>query len=183
VKLEAKGLVTIVPRHGVYINDYRSSGSLELLVTLMNYEDRELEPHILESLLDMRAVLEEKIASLAANCATLEDLSLLEETLRLEQASLQKGAQETAQADYQFHHHLALASGNSVYPFIMNSFQPLYTMLLVRFYDNSSHAGELFAYHRRIVDAIMAHDADQATATMRELLSRSRDYLRSTYQP
>ncbi len=179
VKLESKGLVQIKPRHGVYVKDYRTSGSLELLVSLMNYEGNEVEPHILMSLLDLRKLFECEIASLAATHATLDDLSRLEEIIQQESEVLEGSPQEIALIDYRFHHTLALASGNVIYPFIMNSFRPLYKMILIRFYANSKHVKELFSFHRRIVDAILAQDSEQALSYMMELLERSRSYLES----
>ncbi len=181
VKLESKGLVKIVPRHGIYVNDYRTSGSLELLFTLMNYEEKALEPHILESVLDMRVLFECETASLAALHATLDDLSKIEKILLREGHAMEYSSVEIASLDYEFHLGLALASGNVIYPFIMNSFRRFYQMILERFYENKIHVGELFSYHRRIVDAIMAQDSAHASMCMRDLLALSREYLRKGY--
>lgn len=177
VKLEGKGLVTIIPRHGVYINDFRSTGSLDLLLSLTCNEEQEPDPKLLESLFEIRSLFEERIAYLAARNATIDDLSALEEVLQNEQKQIHRQSGEHAEAEVQFLHRLALASGNLVYPFMVNSLRPLYMMFFTRLYGNPVYARDLFASHRHIVDAIMAHDAQQAAAYMQKLLSRSREAL------
>jgi DNA-binding FadR family transcriptional regulator len=177
VKLEAMGLVTIVPRHGVYVNDFKRTASLELLHTLNKYEQHEVKPKMLETLFDMRGLLEERSAALAALSATIEDLSELEQILLLEQESLDKGPERMAEADFQFHHTLAIASGEILLPLIMNSFRPLYALIEVNLYQSHETGVEVFTIHRSIIDAIMAHDAGRARQLMQQQLTLSRERL------
>ena len=53
VDLENKGLVTMKPRVGTVVNDYRREGSLSLLNSLVSYNRGRLEPAILDSLLEI----------------------------------------------------------------------------------------------------------------------------------
>ena len=64
--LEAKGLVTLTPRVGAVVNDYRREGSLALLNSLVSYQEGRLEPDLLKSLLDVRRFFEVETARLAA---------------------------------------------------------------------------------------------------------------------
>jgi DNA-binding FadR family transcriptional regulator len=66
VDLAAKGLVTMKPRVGTVVNDYRKEGSLFLLTALVNYHQGQLDPNLLRSLLDMRLLFEVETARLAA---------------------------------------------------------------------------------------------------------------------
>ncbi len=66
VDLALKGLVRIVPRHGVFINDYRRDGSCAILSSLLSYNNGEFDPQFTQSLFDMRIVIEVECARLAA---------------------------------------------------------------------------------------------------------------------
>ena len=73
--LAAKGLVTMIPRVGTIVNDFRKEGSLSLLTSLVNYHQGGLEPHLLGSLLEMRQLFEVESARLAAHHRNREHLS------------------------------------------------------------------------------------------------------------
>ena len=66
VDLEAKGLVTLMPRVGAVVNDYRREGSLALLNSLVTYQKGRLGPDLQTSLLDVRRLFEVETARLAA---------------------------------------------------------------------------------------------------------------------
>ncbi|MCP4687831.1 MAG: FadR family transcriptional regulator, partial [Desulfobacterales bacterium] len=66
VNLAAKGLVTMKPRAGAFINDYRTEGSIALLSSLFEHHEGEVSERLLRGMLDMRMVLETENAGLAA---------------------------------------------------------------------------------------------------------------------
>ena len=66
VDLAGKGLVVIEPRRGARIADFRTSGSLALLPSLLAYQEGALDPVFMNSLMEMRLVLEMETARLAA---------------------------------------------------------------------------------------------------------------------
>ena len=66
LQLEQKGLIRIEPRHGCFVNDYRISGSAELLTSLWHHKGDELEPAIVESMMELRVAVEQEAAARAA---------------------------------------------------------------------------------------------------------------------
>ena len=66
VDLAAKGLVSMKPRVGTVVNDYRKEGSLPLLNSLVNYQRGRLDAELLNNLLAMRMLFEVETARLAA---------------------------------------------------------------------------------------------------------------------
>jgi len=50
VDLSAKGLVSILARRGVMVNDYRQSGSMAMLSTLLTYHNGKFDPQLTSSL-------------------------------------------------------------------------------------------------------------------------------------
>lgn len=118
---------------------------------------------------ELRAMIEPQIAGLAAARASDADLVLLERTLADTRAGL--SPEESLALDLAFHAQLAHASGN-----------PLLTSLCdvvagwshdVRRRSHTTRAGRRSSvrWHRTILDAVLAHDADAATAAMAEHLA------------
>jgi GntR family transcriptional regulator, transcriptional repressor for pyruvate dehydrogenase complex len=170
VKMESKGLVRIVPRHGAYVNDYHTRGSLDLLLSMMRYGSSSSEQGLADDLCDLRDLLEPEIASLAALGATLDDLSELEDILRRERLTSSSHTQELAQITFRFHQRLARASGNRLYPMLLNSLKELYLRLCVNCCAVPASREHQQLHQRRIVDAIMAQDGVRAAESMRALL-------------
>jgi len=180
--LESRGLVTIESRKGVRVNDYRREGSIEMLLSILNYAGGKLSPSLLDGVLEMRLLFEVETARLAARRRGEDHLAPLRESLVRERAILatarEATAREIAALDFEFHISIAIASGNEIYPLLMNSFRRIYRDILESFYADDGVVAPIFAFHERIVDAIAAGDEDGARGAMLELLSYSEDNLR-----
>ena len=180
VELSAKGLVSIIPRRGTVVNDFRTDGSVELLHSLLQYGQGELQPDILDGMLDMRVLFETEITRRAAENYSQHDLERLEsvyaEEQRLYAADESRGI-EIAEADFRFHHSLAMASGNMVYPLLMNSFRSVYLNILLRFYQHNIDFKPILENHYRIIEALKRRDGDTAASEMRHLLRKSAEKL------
>ena len=115
VELAAKGLVTLKPRVGATVNDYRRQGSLAILTSLLNYHDGGLEPGLLDSLLEMRKLVEVETAGLAARRRTGEHLDVLKRILAEEEQSSGGSAAARTDLDFEFHHQIAMGLGKFFY--------------------------------------------------------------------
>ena len=122
VDMAAKGLVSMIPRKGTVVNDYRQEGSIALLTSLLNYHDGKLEPKLLESLLRMRVLFEVETARLAARNCTEDHLKDFNALLEAEAHIAAHRTEEITRLDFRFHHLVAMASGNIIYPLLINSF-------------------------------------------------------------
>lgn len=149
--LASKGLVTIVPRRGVFVSDFRTRSLLAMLTALISYHNGELEQPFLESLLQMRPLMEVETARLAAIHRTPAHLEQFQDLFDQEQAVNRQDVQALAEIVFRFHQLIAIASGNLVYPLVINSFKPVYINLTSRFFKH--HLGDgviakVFACHR-----------------------------------
>ncbi|HUW41698.1 MAG TPA: FadR/GntR family transcriptional regulator [Rectinemataceae bacterium] len=177
VELEARGLVRVEARRGVFVADWRRSGSAELLLSMLSYSGGDLSENLFDGLLEMRLLFETETARLAASRRGREDLDELERVLARERLAgpaegregFPSGAEMT-ELDYDFHLAVALASGNDVYPLLLNSFGRVYRTILGRFYADPEVIPQVFAYHRELVAAIAAGDEEGSVATMRDIL-------------
>lgn len=180
VELAAKGLVDIAPRRGVFVNDFRTRGSCALLTTLLTYREGELAPDLRNSLIDMRLLVEAETARLAALHCTPEHLAELKSLLIEEGACNQDDVETRIALDFAFHLQVALASGNLMYPLMLNSVKGVYTNLTSKFFAH--HRGsiileDVLAFHRALVAAIEARDSETARFVMVEMLNHGSGHL------
>ncbi len=152
--LESRGLVRIRPRHGVVVRDYRRSGTLDLLLSLLNRPEHEIGPFIARDLERVRIKMEQDMTQLI--CESPKDIK--EELRELSEINeSMKGLgnpEEIAREDYRFHLVLALASGNAVYALLMNTLKPAHMHLLGRFYRNPSVLERVIAYHEKFIELL-----------------------------
>jgi GntR family transcriptional regulator, transcriptional repressor for pyruvate dehydrogenase complex len=168
--LAHKGLVAMKSRNGTVVSDYRQVGSLSLLNSLLHYQQGRIEPRLLASLIEMRLSLETETARLAARRRTGQQLKDLRRLIALEKQAKLDDIETVTDLDFRFHHLLALASNNFVYPLLLNSFKEVYTNLTRTFFASASHASKVFKQHGRLLAAVNAKDDEAAAALMQKLL-------------
>ncbi len=182
VDLNAKGLVRIIPRRGVFINDYRREGSLALLSSLLHFHNGQLDPLFRQSLMDMRLTLECETARLAALNRTSGQLEEFRDLLQQETVVDRCDATRLTELDFAFHLLVAIASGNVLYPLVINSFRGVYTSLtsaFFRYYCGTPVVDEVLDYHRKLSEAIEMGDSQLAGGVMAEMLKHGESHLKA----
>jgi len=182
VDLEAKGLITLMPRVGAVVNDYRKEGSLALLNSLVAYQQGRLEPDLQESLLAMRRLFEVETARLAALHREAGHLSTLDGIISQEAQAPGHDVGRLTALDFEFHHTLALASGNRIYPLLLNSFKQVYLNLAAQFFEEPAVVQTVHAFHREMRRAVAHRDPAAAVAEMERLLDHGAEHLRKMCQ-
>ena len=123
VELEECGFLTVKPRSGTYVADYRKAGNLNTLVLLLKYRGGRMRPKEVESILEVRYALEG--LALRNALPTITDKTVEALRQQLEILKEPAGIPEAVEAAYNFQHELALASGNTIVP-LMFRFCTLY---------------------------------------------------------
>lgn len=177
VELAARGLISMKPRVGAEVSDYRREGSLALLNSLISYRRGSLDLALLDGLLSLRRLLESETARLAARNRTSSDLHELGELLARESEVDERDIDSLVDVDFDFHHRIALASGNPIYPMFIKSFEPAAKNLAGQFFAAKSVAATVFGFHRKLVEAVASKNGDRAAAVMAEILSHGRTVL------
>ena len=123
-------------RQGVYVSDYRKSGSLDTLTALVNYNGGVMRDDEVRSLLEVRSANECLCVKLVVERATQEELDGLAPLLDAIKSG--KTDEERAEATFQFHHALSVLSRNAFLPLLYNSihtyglhFWSLYSLSLI----------------------------------------------------
>lgn len=178
VELATKGLVTLRPRAGAVVSDYRREGSLAVLESLVNFRRRGLDPALLESLIRVRAVVENETARLAAANRTEDHLETFRRILRAEEGASLRDIEHISGLDFEFHLTIAVASGNLVYPLLINSFKPVYLNFTSLFFSDARAIPETFGFHRRLLSAIDVKNPAGAAEVMTEMLARGEQRLK-----
>jgi GntR family transcriptional repressor for pyruvate dehydrogenase complex len=178
VELSSRGLISLKPRVGAVVNDYRKSGSITLLSSLIQYQKGKLEPELLDSLLQMRLLMESQFARFAAQNRTDRQVKEFHEILQKEESADYTNIQNITDLDFEFHLLIAMASGNAVYPLLLNSFRQVYTNLSGQFFKDSQVISSVHKYHRDMVLAIESKDAKKAVSIMIKVLNHGEIFLR-----
>jgi len=181
VDLDAKGLVQIIPRRGVYVSDYRRSGSLAILSSLLAYHNGKIDPSFIQSMIDMRLTVESETARLAALNSTPEQMAGFHDMLIQERQNANDNPQTLVDLDFSFHFSVAIASGNLVYPLIINSFKGVYTSLTGEFfrkYFGTPVVEAVRQFHVRLVEAFEGQNSESARNIMIEMLEHGEAYLK-----
>ncbi|MCK5155337.1 MAG: FadR family transcriptional regulator [Spirochaetales bacterium] len=172
--LAGKGLVTMKPRHGCYINDYRKSGSFELLNALYHYNSGELTEEIRDGLEELRTLI---------GTDAIRKITLLQERKKItdkllsitKEGEILKPGQSAAKAenDYRFHYTILYHSGNIIYPLILNSAKGVYLNLLEHFFRTPDIEKSVNKIKKKLIDSVIAGNSDTAAGLMKKLSSYS----------
>ncbi len=130
-ELARKGFVTVRPRVGAFVADYRRDGNIETFLSIVSYNGGNLRQDEIRSILELRIALDTLAVELCAARITDREIALLREsTERIGGAKTFEDAVENA---FSFQHQLALFSGNALLPVIFTSFKPVIRTLWLRF--------------------------------------------------
>jgi GntR family transcriptional regulator, transcriptional repressor for pyruvate dehydrogenase complex len=173
VELAMKSLVTISPRHGVTVNDFRNQGSLALIDSLLVYQDDKLSGSIWKNMFDFRMLIEGETAFLAASHRSNEQLKNLKSILEQEQAVDCSNTEKLTELDFAFHLMVASLSGNMIYSLLLNTFKTAYTSYTHAFFQNnlgSPIVNQVFQFHVRLADSITNREATGSKEIMVAML-------------
>jgi GntR family transcriptional repressor for pyruvate dehydrogenase complex len=165
--LAERGLVSIQPGRGNFVARLSAENLSEAVNRFLRFSNETYE-----DLLEMRELLEVKIAELAAVRARPEDCRRLEAAVKAMDEA-QNDADLFLAGDLAFHSALARATQSGVFMALVNSIVDyLYDIRLVGFQVNAYKRG--WAEHRRIYQAICDKNPATAREAMRQHLQNVR---------
>jgi DNA-binding GntR family transcriptional regulator len=150
-RLAAEGLLESIPRHGVFVLNYRTERIRDIFA--------------------VREALEGAAARSAALEATADDLARLAAGLaRLEEAERAVDVEKYTRSTLDFHNQVVAAARNEVLArYLENVYSQILVLRLQRLYTlhDTPRLARSLNDHREIYEAIAAHDADRAEAVAR----------------
>ena len=130
-ELSRKGFLDIKPRVGAFVSDYRRSGTIETLTSIMNYNGGRLRDAEIRSILELRIALDTLAVELCIPIIEDYEIEILKGYVqKMKETDSIEIASELA---FQFQHELAFLSGNTLIPLIFHSFKVPILSLWERF--------------------------------------------------
>lgn len=167
-ELDSRGFLRIVPRQGVFVADYIRDGNIHTMKAILEHTGGPLDPDIEAPLCQFRRALEVPTCRAAAN-RTPEHLETISAVIT--QAQSEEDPARFADLCFQFHHEVAIASGNMYYPMIIQSCRPLY-QFFYRHYFNSQTRDAVTTAMSSLRDAIREGEAAKAAAIADQMIDR-----------
>lgn len=178
-ELSRKGFLKVKPRSGVFVTDYRRYGTVETLLSIMNYNGGHLRRDEIRSILEIKMIVDKLAVELSVDRHTDENIDSLERYLDKMQY-LNDNSEKAADAAFSFYHELAMTSQNTLLPLIYRSFRIPVTHLWIRFiqkYGNEVVCNSAL----EILKALKDHDKTRALASVEKAISASISGSREIY--
>lgn len=177
LELESMGFLTIQPRRGTIVCDYRKHPTPQSLAALMNYDSVDLDQTIFSDLMAFRLLIETECARLACDNiyeSTWQEMSGLIDALEREG--------DPGERLYQFHYRLTQASGNGVYSMLFRAFESVLRTLIAQHYSvRAEDLQEAVRSHRALLTAIRDKDPARAVQLTRGILTQGISVLEERY--
>ena len=170
--LASRGVVSVRPGSGVFVAGAHASAATESL-RLLVLGSAELS---YERVHEVRETIEVRVAGLAAERASDDDLASLREALARLDAAVT--GDDYARADGEFHLVVASLAHNQLFRIILEAIGDIMTEVRRRVAYVPSARRRVTADHRRIAEAVIRRDAVAAAQAMEEHLAHSRDIVR-----
>ncbi len=158
-KLEFYGILKTYPQKGTFVSSLGVKTLEGLITNVLN-----IEPHDLESIMEVRSLLEVHAARLAATRATDEEIGELKAMHEDFRNCVEEGA-TGLEADHLFHLKIASVSRNSV----LRSLIGLITPDII-FMSKNAPPDTRYNYtlkeHEEVLEGIISRDPDKAAAAM-----------------
>ncbi len=161
-RLSRDGWLTIQHGKPTKVNDFWESCGLNILSALAQL-DQEGIPDLVENLLSARTNISAIYVRSAIKNSPEKVIELL--TARL---NADNSGDDFAANDYQLHHDLALASGNSIYVLVLNGFKNLYSRLGTLYFADTEARNLTLAFYQQLLDVAKQNKFNESVHTVRE---------------
>jgi GntR family transcriptional repressor for pyruvate dehydrogenase complex len=167
--LRAKGLVEVQPGRGTFVTD----GASQVLRTSLGQVLRISNKGRLDNLIEIREILEPKIAALAAERADEHDIEAMRAAIAAMDVSIEE-AESFIEADLAFHLALAHATKNALIPLLIDPVVDMLQEQRIRIFqaDQGSERGQY--HHKQILECIINRDSQAAQDAMTAHLKQVR---------
>lgn len=178
-ELARKGFLMVKPRSGVYVIDYRRYGTVETLLSIMNYNGGQLRKDEIKSILEVKLIVDKLAVELSIEQITDEHITCLESYLS---EILSDNIEIAAEAVFSYYHEIAMISQNTLLPLIYRSFKVPVTHLWIRFIQKYGNQ-VVFDNAKKILIALQNRDKEEAISCLEEAINASISGSREIYEP
>lgn len=159
-RLTALGFLRVIPRQGIFVEDYLRTGDMNTMMAIVDFSGRGLDRDAFDLLTTFRRSCEVLITKRACEHRTDEDLQRLEALLRRTEDPAEKTS--LPELGFEFHHEIALSAGNPYYSMVLQTFRPVYVFFYKQAFRTTASAGDITGQLWNILDALREQDAEKA---------------------
>lgn len=158
VEMAHKGFLEIRPRSGTYVADYRLNGTIETMISVMQFNGGQLPKHTIYSFVELRGDLKKLAAGKLCRKIDPEDLLRLKKLL---EALAEAGSpSDAAVAATNLDHKIAALSGNDVLPMIFASWRTCSISIFTLYFEKEG----ILPYYVKLERAVWESIRDGDTA-------------------
>lgn len=133
VEMAHKGFLEIRPRSGTYVADYRLNGTIETMISVMQFNGGQLPKHTIYSFVELRGDLKKLAAGKL--CRSIDPDDLLRLKKLTEELAEAGSASQAAVIATDLDHKIASLSGNDVLPMIFASWRTCSISIFTRYFE------------------------------------------------
>jgi len=174
-KLSIMGILDVRQGDGTFVKCLSPESFMKPMLPMLSLDKKNLQ-----DIFEVRLLIECKAAELAAENATPQQLQRVRRLLdQMDTCALGDDLDDYNEYDAQFHYEIAKCSGNEVLRTIQGL---LFDMIKDAIHASTSPPNALVnscIYHKRIYEALAAHDSKNASALMGAHIEGGADYIRS----
>ena len=179
LELEYQGFVSIVPRRGTVVRDYRKYPTPQSLEALMSNDSLELDRSIFDDMMDFRLWLESECARCA--CRNIYDSTFNEMQDIVEE--LTEPGVDVPDLVYSFHYKLTQASGNSLYSMVFRGFEPVLRATIEHHYSvKADDIRESAAMRQKLLNYIKEKNEAAAAECVTAIIRQGITVLEERYE-
>jgi GntR family transcriptional repressor for pyruvate dehydrogenase complex len=167
--LRAKGLVEVQPGRGTFVTD----GASQVLRTSLGQVLKVSDEGRLENLIEIREILEPRIAALAAERAEENDIQAMQSAIEAMDLTIDD-AEAFIEADLAFHLALAHATNNVLIPLLIDPIVDMLQEQRIRIFKTQKGSERGQYHHKQILASIVARDPKAAHDAMEAHLAQVR---------
>ena len=179
LELDYQGFVSIVPRRGTMVCDYRKYPTPQSLSALMSNDSLELDKSLFDDMMAFRLWLESECARCA--CRNIYD-GTFDEMQQIVYDLTKPGA-DVADLIYSFHYKLTQASGNSLYSMVFRGFEPVLRATIEHHYSvKAGDVTQTAQMRQQLLDHIKNKDEKAAAECVTEIIQQGISVLEERYK-
>lgn len=179
--LERKGFLRVLPRHGVYVANYPETGNLDTLIALLKHSGNRLDRRTVQSILQFREGVEGIAVRMLAAQHTTDNILRLRMYIDDVRAAARRpgaaGVNDVAQLLFEYHRYIALKSGNSVIPMVLNGFHDV-SMVFWQLWVSNMGLDTAIDFLERFTHFIAAGSGEEA---MRLYRKSAEDFMQKAF--
>jgi GntR family transcriptional repressor for pyruvate dehydrogenase complex len=159
--LRTKGLVEVHLGRGAFVTE----GSSQILYAPLEQAPKIDQDDHMESLVEIREILEPKIAALAAERANEDDIHALQDAITVMENSL-NDVDSFVEADLHFHRALATATKNPMVTQLLTPIMDLLSVQITKTFQACESVEEFILYQKQILENIVNRNPQAARDAM-----------------